>query len=252
VLFTVKDPGRTYRPTASDAGRNRETTRELAAWIWSKRRVYGLLFAGLIAFGFYNYSVLGWYPVMLGRTFGASPSLISIWYGFAYLISGVSGALCSAPAVRYFRKRGSVDAPVIVLTITSAVALVPAVIGPLMPNLYLTVACFLLSMLMSALQTSMAFSSFVLITPSHRRGVIVAMFIMTMNLTGGSFASVVIGSLSDNVFGIENVRYSISLMAAVVVPVSLLCFMALRPAYREAAMREETRLDDLAEASTTS
>lgn len=244
VLLTVKDRQRT-RCTASEARSGRESTREVFSYfnLPGNRRVYAWLYGGLVAFGFYNFSVLSWYPAMFGRTFGATPAQISVGYGVAYLASGVCGALASAPAVRYFHRRGDFDGPAKVLLLTSTIALVPAILGPLMPTFELTISMFLLSMLMSAAQNSMAFTSFVMITPPHRRGVVVATYVMTMNLTGGSFGGVLVGLLTDNVFGPEHLARAIAVMAAVFLPISILCFAKLRTPYEAAARREEERHD---------
>jgi MFS family permease len=247
VFFTVKDRKRSSG-ASSEVRPRPESTREVLAYFKANRRLYGLLYGGLIAFGFYNYSVLSWYPAMFGRTFGASPGQISIGYGVAYLVSGVIGALASAPAVRFFQHRGSIDGPVKVLLLTSAIALVPAIAGPLMPTFELTIAMFFVSMLMSAAQNSMAFTSFVMITPPHRRGVVVAAYVMTMNLTGGSFGGVIVGLLSDQVFGPEHLAHAIAAMAAISIPVSIVCFANLRTPYMAAAKIEEFRLEPIAPA----
>ena len=248
VLITVKDRKR-RQGQSSEVRASPESTREVFAYFKANRRLYGLLYGGLIAFGFYNYSVLSWYPAMFGRTFGASPGQISIGYGFAYLASGVIGALASAPAVRFFQRRGDIDGPVRVLLLTSAIALIPAIAGPLMPTFELTIALFLVSMLVSAAQNSMAFTAFVMIAPPHRRGVVVAAYVMTMNLTGGSLGGVIVGLLSDNVFGPEHLARAIALMAAVSIPLSILCFAKLRLPYLAAARREEARLLPVAPAA---
>jgi MFS family permease len=251
VHFTIDDPerrtgGKAASSENQSALRPEESWRDVAAWIWRRRKVYGPLFAGLVAYGFYNYSVLGWYPVMFARTFGATTGEISIWYGSAYLIGGIAGALSAGPLEKRLRKRGYSDAPALILLVSVAIAAVPAVAGPLMPDFHLAVACFVVGIFMAALQTSMAFSAFVLITPADRRGIVVAIYVMVMNLTGGSFGTVVIGLLSDHVFGPANVAYSLSLMGGVALPLSALCYASLRPHYRKAATAEDARLTNLA------
>ena len=65
---------------------------------------------------------------------------------------------------------------------------------------------------------------------------------MAMNLTGGSLGGVFIGLLTDNLFGPEHLAKAISLMAAVALPISMLCFAGLRRPYVAAAKTEEARL----------
>ena len=241
VYFTVRDRGRTYR-RSDEVRATAQLTPDVLVYFKANRRVYALLYGGLVAYGFYNFSVLSWYPAMFGRTFGSTAAEISIGYGFAFLVSGLAGALASAPAVRYFQRQGSLDGPAKILLLTSTLALVPAIAGPLMPTFELTIACFLVTMFMTAVQNSMAFTTFVLIAPPNRRGIVVATYVMAMNLTGGSLGGVFIGLLSDNVFGPEHLAKAISLMAAVALPISMLCFAGLRRPYLAAAKTEEARL----------
>ncbi len=243
VLVTVKERTRTYR-RSEEVRASSETTRDVFDYFKDNWRVFTMLYGGLIAYGFYNFSVLSWYPAMFGRSFGATPGEISIGYGVAYLVSGLAGALASAPAVRYFQRKGDLDGPARVMLLTSILALVPAVAGPLMPRFELTIACFLVTMFMTAVQNSMAFTSFVLIAPPNRRGIVVATYVMGMNLTGGSFAGVFVGLLSDNVFGPEHLAKAIATVAAVSLPISILCFVGLRRPYHAAAKVEEARLEE--------
>jgi len=70
---------------------------------------------------------------------------------------------------------------------------------------------------------------------------------MTMNLTGGSFGGVIVGLLSDQVFGPEHLGRAIAVMAAVSIPISILCFVKLRIPYLAAARNEEARIEPVAQ-----
>jgi hypothetical protein len=69
------------------------------------------------------------------------------------------------------------------------------------------------------------------------RGVMTGVFMVLMNVTGGAFGAVVIGMLSDHVFGTEGIRYSVTATACVAFPLAALLFALVRPAYRR-AMRQ--------------
>lgn len=217
----------------------RESMMKGLAFIWHGRPAYLPLFGGTIAFGFYNYAVLGWYPAMFGRTYGVGPAIISVNYGTAYLVSGIAGTLMAAPLVRWFDRRAVGDATVQVLALASAVAFLPGLAGPLMPSLSGSVGCFLLSMAMSSMQSGVVFTALVLITPQRRRGTIIAVYVMIMNLTGASLGNALIGFLSDHVFGPEHLNRAIALIAATALPLSAISFLAGRRAYRAARAAEE-------------
>lgn len=57
-------------------------------------------------------------------------------------------------------------------------------------------------------------------------------YMIIMNISGGSAAAIVVGNLSDNVFGPENIRYSFVVVAAVSIPLAAILFGLLRPLYR--------------------
>lgn len=239
VLLSVREvPGRHARPDGA-AERPKEGLGRVLAFLWQGRAAYLPLFGGTIAFGFYNYAVLGWYPAMFARTFGVGPDTISIYYGTAYLAAGIGGALAAAPLVRWFDGRATGGAPVAVLALASIVAFVPGVAGPLMPHFSGAVGLFLISMAMSSMQSGVVFSALVLITPQRRRGTVIAVYVMIMNLTGASLGNVLIGMLSDHVFGPAHLNRAIALVAAIALPLSALSFLAGRRAFRAARAVEE-------------
>lgn len=241
LLLTIKDPERYFLRRTTDVTVNSRDVDEngFLALIWNRRRAYLPLISGLIAFGFYNYSVLGWYPAMFNRTYNVSPGQISIWYGLSYLGVGVAGALATAPLTRRLAQRNPYNSPMQILYYASIVSLAPAVAGPLMPTFYLSVACFLLSMFMSAISTSISFSAFLLITPPNYRGIVIAAYVMAMNLTAASLSGVFIGLLSDNIYGAANLNRAIATMALVAIPISILCYRSGRETYGAQAAKEE-------------
>jgi len=75
------------------------------------------------------------------------------------------------------------------------------------------------------------------------RGIIIAIYTMGMNLIGGTIASVFIGVLNDDVFGPENIRYSVALTAVVFLPICATLFAFLRPVYRRHAIAQAETLE---------
>ncbi len=242
VLVSVRElPDRHTRGTGGTVAPPEGFTKGLA-FIWEGRAAYLPLFGGTIAFGFYNYAVLGWYPAMFGRSYGVGPDVISVYYGTAYLVSGIAGTLMAAPLVRWFDRRSAGDATVMVLVLASVVACVPGFAGPLMPHFAGAVGCFLVSMAMSSMQSGVVFSALVLITGQRRRGTIIAVYVMVMNLTGASLGNVIIGLLSDHVFGPAHLNRAIALVAVIALPLSALSFLAGRKAFRVARAAEEKNI----------
>jgi MFS family permease len=237
VLLTVREQRRPEKDAR--AGVAPELDIGVGRFLWERRAVYLPLIIGLCFFGFYNYSVLGWYPAMLARTYHVGPGTISIAYGLIYLVSGISGSLLSPTIARLLAKRFPGEATLIGLLLTAGFTLPPALIGPLLPSFAGAIGSFVLTWFCSAMQTSMAFSSLVLVTPERRRGVVVAIYVMLMNLTGGALGTVIVGWLSDHVFGPEHLNRAIVLMAIVALPISTAAFAWVRPAFRKAVAAED-------------
>jgi len=236
VLTTVRELP--HRKTRMAVSSDESFLGGLAA-LWERRAAYFPLFGGTIAYGFYNYAVLGWYPAMFGRVFHVGPAMISTHYGTAYLAAGITGTLLAAPLVRFFDQRGHRDAAIIVLALASVVTFLPGVMAPLMPSFGGAIGLFLISMAMSSMQSGVVFSALVLITRQSGRGTITAIYVMVMNLTGASLGNVLIGLLSDHVFGPEHLNRAIALVAAVALPLSALSFWIGRGAFRVARAAEE-------------
>jgi MFS family permease len=235
VLLTVREQ---RRPTPASEAVAPGLDAGTGQFLWQRRDVYLPLIIGLCFYGFYNYSVLGWYPAMLARTYHAGPGTVSIAYGIVYLASGVSGSLLSPTIARWLGRRFPGEATLMGLMLTAGFTLPPALIGPFMPTLAGAVGAFAFTWFCSAMQTSMAFSSLVLVTPERRRGVVVAIYVMLMNLTGGSLGTVIVGALSDHVFGPEHLNRAIVLMAIVALPISTGAYAWTRRAFRRMAAEE--------------
>ncbi|MFT7461282.1 MAG: MFS family permease, partial [Planctomycetota bacterium] len=231
MLLTVREPERKQ----SLAARHKEeapSLTEVMAFIKINAKLYTLMFGSFIAFGFYLYAVLGWYPAMLMRTYGIGPGQVALSYGFVYLIAGTSGALAAGPIINRISNHGRVEAPIIVCVTGMCILILPAVASPLMPNLFLCLACFAIMKFCWGMIMTASFTSILIVTPGRMQGVMIASYLVLLNITGGSLGAILVGVLSDNWFGADNVRYSVALVAAVWLPVSAVLFMMLKPVYR--------------------
>lgn len=234
--LTVREPERHTVGAADDAARS--SISGVIRLLALNKKLYILMLGGLVAHSFFQFSVLVWYPPMLMRTFGLSPSDVGLSYGTVFLLFGFAGALAVGPTMRWLTNRGYHEAPAIIL-LSVAVLIIPfAAAAPLMPSFGWCLACFAVSMFCWSMSNTTAFTAFTLVTPNAMRGIIIAIYTMGMNLIGGSIASVFIGILNDDVFGTENIRYSVALTAAVFLPICATLFAFLRPVYRRHAIAQ--------------
>ncbi|RMF10989.1 MAG: MFS transporter [Alphaproteobacteria bacterium] len=232
-MLTVKEPPRTV-VTPVKGGEDTSSIRGVVQYLGRNNRLYALLFGGLVAFGFYTYGIHAWFPATLMRTYAISPTEVAMSYGVIHLVGGVAGALSVGALVRWFERRGFREAPVMLCLAGSVVAIVPATVAPMMPSAALCLAIFSIAMFCWGAVISTSFSAVALVTPGNMRGIMTGFYMILMNVTGGAFGAVVVGLLSDYVFGPENVRYGIATLGAICMPTAAVLFWLVRPLYRRA------------------
>jgi MFS family permease len=235
LYFTVREPARRVATTRANPS-GAASLAEVLAYLRQHLGLYGLLFGGFMAFAFYLYAVLGWYPAFLMRTYGLAPSAVAWGYGSIFLVAGISGALLVGPGTQLLHRRGHADAPMLLCLAAMFVGAGPSIAGPLMASPVACLALFVVTMLCWSLTISLAFAAIALVTPANMRGLMTGIFMVLLNTTGGAFGAVVVGALSDQVFGTGGIRYSLAAVAAVAFPLAAVLFWRVRPAYRRAMM----------------
>jgi MFS family permease len=231
LYFTVREPARggmSPGPVQASA-----TLAEAIAYLRAHARLYTWLFGGFMAFGFYLYGATGWYPTFLMRTYDLAPADVSWSYGGIFLVAGIAGALLIGPATRLLQRRGHLEAPVLLCLGAMIVSTLPSILGPLMDSPGACLALFVVTMLCWSSTIGLAFACIALVTPASMRGLMTGILMVLMNATGGALGPVVVGALSDHVFGTDGIRYSLAALAAVTFPLAALLFALARPAYRE-------------------
>ncbi|NJN50714.1 MAG: MFS transporter [Gammaproteobacteria bacterium] len=226
LLLTAREP-RVKREVVHSA----PSWREVLGFAQTHRRFFAPLFLGLVAFGFNIYSILGWYPAMLMRTYGVSPAEVAWSYGVVYLIAGVAGGVSVGWVIEWLHARSIGAAPVTLCMVSMVVMLLTSAVAPLLPTITACVAVTALTVFVWALTTSAAYATLVQVLPERMRGVGVGFYMVIMNVTGGAFGTVIVGLLCDHVFGAAGLRYALVAMAAVALPVSVLAFARARTPY---------------------
>ena len=236
VWLTVRDPGRRENPRL-DTGNN-TTLKDVLSYFRAHSALFLFTLGGFIVHAFYSYGWHTWIPAMLSRSYGATPSDIGLYYGVGYLVCAVLGALSVGPLMRLFEQKGYVDAPVRVPLFLLAIMIIPAVFGPIMPSFFLCILSLCIMIYCYAAIVSISLVAIVRITPSNMRGLTSGIFIGVMNITGGAFGAVVIGILSDYVFGPENIGYALAVEGAITLPLAFWLFLKALPHYRASVQGE--------------
>jgi MFS family permease len=215
VWFTVKEPERRGVAAAASG----IALGDVMSFVAQRRKAYAPIFVSVSLLSILGYGYMNWYPTLLIRNYGMSIGEVGRSFGLIYLVFGTAGALSGALFAEHFNKRGHTDANLRVVAVVSAALLVPAAVGPLMPDatLALTVAAptvFLLNAFFGSSVTALQ-----LITPNQMRAVISAAFLLCTTLTGMGIGTSLVAFLTDFVFGNDaSLRISLASVAALVCP----------------------------------
>ncbi len=230
LLATVREPR--AGPVAITAV---PTWHDVLAFARSQRRTFGPMFVALVAFGFNIYSMLGWFPAMLMRTYGVGPGDVAWGYGSVYLCAGVAGGVSVGWIIEVLGRRRVAAAPVTVCMVSMVIMLVTSTAAPLMPTLASCLAVTAITVYVWALTTGAAYAALVVVLPERMRGTGIGAYMVIMNVTGGAFGTVIVGMLCDHVFGAAGLRYALVSMAVVAVPVAVAAFARTRAPFQTLA-----------------
>jgi MFS family permease len=153
---------------------------------------------------------------------------------------GVAGVLLGGFTTDWFVRRGRSDGPIRLGVIAASGMLVTATSFPLMPSAAAAIACLAVMNVFAAAPWGAASAALAAVTPPPLRAQAAAVYFMLLAIIGGMGGPVVVAQLTDRVFGVDNVRYSISLTAAVGMSFAVLLLAAGLGSFRASIAREET------------
>ncbi|MDJ0919906.1 MAG: MFS transporter [Henriciella sp.] len=221
LLLTVRDRNTIGTPTgASEHPAEAAALISGAAYAQRNKLLLILLSVSVVFWSMNNYGLLNWYPAMLMRTYDMSPMLVANTYGPAFLVGGIAGCIAVTPALNWLRKRYQDRAVALLCAISMAVLSVTTFLGPLVPTTTLAIVLAFINLFVSAMSVTSVYVLLVAVVPLHLRGLYTGLYLALVNLTGAAFGSVLVGLISDNIFGPERLNYSISLMALLFGPIA--------------------------------
>jgi MFS family permease len=223
LTATVREPPRRL------AAGERQPKGEWAAtlsYIGLHKGVYALHFIGFACLGTpFNVALL-WARPYFSRCFGMTPTAGASAVGLIMLIFATSGIVVGSLVADRIPKKGRIDATVRV-GVFAGFALIPFVIAfPFLLTLQLALADLAAVLFFGAFAIGAAPSALQLITPNRMRGVVSALYLLIVNLTGQAMGPVLTGFFTDYVFhDPKAVGFSVAIVstfAALVAAVSLL------------------------------
>jgi MFS family permease len=232
LVSTLKEPPRhklAAQPVATAmAGEgHEEKTHELR-----QRRIgYAFILSGFPILAIMGYGTASWVPAFFARLHGWQPSDIALYYGSIFLICGTAGPLFGGWLTDYLAQKGYKDAN-LRAAIIATVALAPFALSfPLVENTTLAVILLIPTTFLGSVPFGTSTSAITIMTPPHRRAVMVAVYMLVGNLVGLGLGPVAVGFVTDHVFGNEMaINYSLVFVAACAIPLGIiLLWLGMKP-----------------------
>lgn len=180
-----------------------------------------------------NYNI----PLYFHRTFGWDHYQTGHSIGLLNLFTMIPSALAGGWLASALLKRGRAESTYLIMMGGAVIFSIPSVLTWLMPTpnkaMFMlgvqNVGAALISPLMAAITADLS--------PNRYRGQIMALFLSGVQLFAAGLAPIGVAFLTEQFFGIENIRYSLSTFAICLTPLGLLAYLYGLPAVRVLAVQ---------------
>ncbi len=229
LLFTVREPLRRSKPSEQPA--STYGISDVVQHLKALRGQYLPIFGGMLLVQMMVYAVATWYASVLIRTYSLSISDAGFAFGFVGLIFGTSGAIFGPIAASALERRGRTDALLLVGICAVAVATPATIFSPIAPTVALSLCA--LAVLMFALSAASALAPLLpqLIAPNAMRARVTALYFFIANSIGLGLTPIIVGAINDrNAFGTSGIGEAVAVVAAMLLPTSLVILMVGRRA----------------------
>lgn len=232
LMLTVREPRRTGASASGELGEGRVGFPRAFGYILSRWRCFGGIFGSMSVITVLAYSHF-WLPPLFARTWGWDIAKFSVYNGVGLLLIGPASVNFAGWLADYINGRGRTDGPALVL-IFGVLIMVPAsLVFPLMPSGEAAFGVYLITVVGAAFSTAAAPAAIVSVAPGQIRSQAIAVFYLTISLTGLVLGPSSVAFFTDVVFADENaIRYSMALVPVTFGILGLAPVLVLAPAYR--------------------
>ena len=237
LMLSVREPLRRSQAAAvhSSHGASLQDLRVFlrgnAATIAWHFTAFALIGIGIVAY-------LVWTPTLFIRTFGWDAPRIGFVYGGVTLVFGTAGVYTGGFVADWLQRRGHEDAILRATLYGGAVALPFAVVTPLLPTETAAVIGLAITTFLLAYPQGLPAAALQVIAPNRLRAQMTALYFLVGNLAALGFGPTLVALVTDYGFGDpQKLRYSMSVVCAVVIPLGLVAvYLSLKP-YRQSVER---------------
>jgi len=244
LLLTIREPARRgllmQRDTAGELVNAAPSPREVASFVMQRWPVFIPIFVGVGVRCIMQFGALAWLPAFFQRTHGWSAAQYGVSAGVVTLIMMPLGLLIGPWLSVRLLRRGYYDANIRVTVICCVISTPLQIAVSLLPSPELALLCQGLSALINAAAIGPENAALQAVTPNQMRGQVVAVNMFMFNVVGAGLGPVLVGFLTDYVFGAEaQLGLSLAWVMGVAGPLSTLVFwFGMRP-YGKAYPRHE-------------
>ena len=204
IMAGVREP-----PRRGGAQSEPTAVAEIFQFIARNKPVYLPLFIGMGLRTAQMFGTQMWGPAFYGRTYGWSPSQVGYVSGLSVFIAMPAGLALGGWLAEHYWKRGVHDGNVRVVVLSTLISVPFGIAGPLMPTPWLAVGCMLLAQLTSIMAAAPENAAVQTVTPNRLRGQMTFLFLFIMNVVGMGLGPMIVGALSQYIFGEPQIRLSL-------------------------------------------
>jgi len=227
LMLTVREPPR--RAAAATAA----PARSVFVHLRENWRIYAPHFAGFSLMGLFGNGLVVWIPEFFRRQHGWPTDRTGVAFGVILLLFGGPGVLLGGWIADRLRAAGDLVAPIRV----AIAAIIPlgicGVVLPLVANPWIAISLLAVVIFCFSIPGGLAPASVQMMTPPPLRARVSAVYLFCTSLIGGGLGPTVVAGVTDYVFRNEAaLGLSLSVVALVVAPISVLALVSLLRPFR--------------------
>lgn len=197
IFLTVREPfpsGRRPQTEAAPFG-------AVVAFLKTERAIFIPHMIGFTLAAMALFTVLGWSPAYLMRTFDLKPGNVGATLGVIAIFAGGGGVMASGMLMDWLTRRGYADAPFRTGMIGAAGTVSPAALLPFAGSFSAAVCLVAATQFFASFPMPPSTAVMQIAAPPNMRSRVSALFLCSNSLLGLALGSAIVGLLNDRVFG---------------------------------------------------
>jgi MFS family permease len=238
LLLTIREPRKAatvsvMSPESDAAPTLTMTLRHLL----EHAKVYAGIMGGYSIMTITSYGAALWGPTYFIRTHGFSPSSVGSLFGLVMGVGGTAGVLSGGMLADRLLRRGLLDAAPRVVLASLLLQTPLFALAYLQSNTRIAIGFFAAAVFVMALQGALQALSIQLLAPARMRGLTMAIYLMSANIVGMGFGTLLIAILTEDLFHrADAIGYSLAIASVVSSLSAAAMVRRVLPAFRSALL----------------